>query len=120
MCHKHHIRARKLKVHGLTISDVTRMIADQEGRCAICKMEARKQNHLSTRVHDLCVDHDHKTGAVRGMLCDSCNRGIGLFGDDISLLEAALAYLKRHAPEPQRETAYTLPGEPLWPPGFVN
>jgi hypothetical protein len=40
------------------------------------------------------VDHDHKTGKIRGILCDSCNRGIGIFKDDVNKLNEAIQYLK--------------------------
>lgn len=45
----------------------------------------------------LCVDHDHTTGAMRGLLCNNCNAGIGLLGDCPSRIELAAAYLRRHA-----------------------
>lgn len=53
------------------------------------KLKARQQrkNHLS-------VDHDHSTGAVRGILCNACNRALGTFGDTVEGLERALGYLK--------------------------
>jgi len=71
------------------------MIDEQGGLCAICGKPASGKGHCS-RLH---VDHDHKTGAVRGMLCHRCNAGLGQFGDDSLVLEAALAYLKKHAKE---------------------
>lgn len=58
----------------------------QEGRCAIC---LEKTNRL-------VVDHDHKTGKVRSLLCTTCNAGMGQFKDDIELLAQTIAYLQRH------------------------
>lgn len=45
----------------------------------------------------LCIDHNHITGKVRGVLCDACNTGIGKLKDDISLLQKAINYLNKHA-----------------------
>jgi hypothetical protein len=56
----------------------------QGGRCAICKQKP---------VGDLKVDHDHETLKVRGLLCNSCNVGIGCLGDDVDRLKAAIGYL---------------------------
>jgi len=66
--------------------------------CAICeKPETAKRNG---KVLPLSVDHDHKTGKPRALLCAGCNRGIGLFADDPDRLEAAARYLRQHQSQP--------------------
>ena len=55
--------------------------------CAICGMKGRDQN---TR---FAIDHNHKTGQVRGLLCKRCNQGLGKFRDDIDVLQSAIDYL---------------------------
>jgi len=62
------------------------MLADQKGRCAIC----RAPPALGKR---LCVDHDHRTKFIRGLVCDLHNRGLGHFGDDRDRLGQAIEYL---------------------------
>jgi hypothetical protein len=59
-------RARLLSKYGLTLDDFARMMADQGGGCWICFRPPKKAS--------LHVDHNHKTGAVRGLLCGMCNR----------------------------------------------
>lgn len=61
------LRRQQLKRYGLTENDVSELLAKQRGVCAICKMASR-----------LCVDHCHSTGRVRGLLCDRCNRRLGV------------------------------------------
>lgn len=65
-------------------------LKDTTEECVICGSEG-----------PLVVDHDHKTGAIRGMLCNHCNRGLGHFRDDPLLLEFAAQYLyaSRDCPE---------------------
>lgn len=75
--------------YGITLDDYDRIYEDQNGVCAICHLP-----QMSTRNTRFCVDHDHDTGEVRGLLCDSCNRGIGLLKDDPRLLERAPQYLR--------------------------
>lgn len=60
----------------------------QKGKCAICKA------HQSKIKKKLCVDHDHTTGKVRGLLCGKCNTGLGFFKDRIENLSGAILYLK--------------------------
>ena len=112
------------RTYGLTVEEYDAMLAAQGGGCAICGRPPRADISLH-------VDHDHNTGAVRGILCFRCNgpgsehrarrlclwlgggtarpsaalgvrsharNGIGDFGHDLALLEAAAAYLRRTAP----------------------
>lgn len=64
----------------------------QYGRCAICGCKLN-----SSRYTRFAGDHDHKTGKLRGLLCTNCNTALGLFKDSIERLEAAKAYLLKHA-----------------------
>ena len=84
-------RARELmKKFGLTMAAYSEMLAAQGGVCAIC---AGAQSHGKS----MAVDHDHETGAVRALLCDNCNRGIGLFRDSPELCRAVADYLEKHS-----------------------
>lgn len=64
-----------------------KMFADQGGCCAICFDPPNE--------HCLGVDHNHVTGKVRGLLCRTCNAGLGMFKDNRDLLESAIAYLEQ-------------------------
>lgn len=92
--HQLHALEVACKKYGLTIEEWAQMYQDQDGVCAICeKPETRAHNGIVTR---LSVDHDHETGAVRGLLCDACNTSIGRVNDDPNLLWKAMEYLIRH------------------------
>ena len=82
-------RKWQLKQYGITQEDFDRMLAEQEAVCALC-------GGPPTRGHKrLCVDHSHETGRVRGLLCHSCNLGIGKLNDDPTLLRKAADYVER-------------------------
>lgn len=82
-----HVRGVHLKRNfGITAAEYQARVSAQGGLCAICDQEPRKA---------LAVDHDHVTGAIRGLLCHACNLGLGQFGDDIARLRKALMYLER-------------------------
>lgn len=81
-------RGKWLKQYGLTEADFDRMLEDQQGRCAICRSP-------DPAYRNWCVDHDHSSGAVRGLLCRDCNTGLGLFKDNTEFLRQAIAYLDR-------------------------
>lgn len=70
----------------ITPADRERMIADQNGVCAICKKVPYKWH----------IDHDHTTNEIRGLLCPTCNKGLGMFKDNIAVMQAAVEYLKRY------------------------
>ncbi len=76
------------KLFGITLPDYEQMLSEQGGLCAICGKTQR-----GTRNKRLCVDHCHETGRVRGLLCDHCNRAIGLLGDSAETAARAAAYL---------------------------
>lgn len=70
------------------------MFTEQGGVCAICNQPETHTSSRSRRVKMLAIDHDHKTGHIRGLLCNNCNRAIGLLGDDIETLLNAVEYLR--------------------------
>lgn len=78
--------------YGVTLEWYKRKLDEQGGACAICKKPEKLK--INGRVVRLSVDHCHDTGRARGLLCNTCNRGIGLLNHDASLLMEALEYLK--------------------------
>ncbi len=81
-----HGAARLGRNYGLSREEYRRLLEEQNGVCAVCKLPSRRA---------LCVDHCHATRQVRGLLCDKCNTALGLLGDDVRRLLAAVAYLNR-------------------------
>lgn len=91
-------RSMKLKMsYGLSSNDYNLILKQQNGSCAICGIS---QSELKGRFKNLCVDHCHTTGKVRGLLCQGCNRGIGLLKDNVSVLEKAASYIKKSLNDP--------------------
>jgi hypothetical protein len=78
--------------YGITKDEYRDMWFAQDGRCAVCQKPER-----TSRCALLAVDHDHVTGAVRGLLCSFCNRAIGMFDDDPAVLARAIKYLEHAA-----------------------
>ena len=84
-------RKSLLEKYNITLKEYEKRFAAQGGVCAICgKSETRKNQYGLRR---LAVDHDHKTGKVRGLLCSKCNQGIGYFNEDIKILWETIKYL---------------------------
>ena len=76
------------------------MYKEQEGRCAICKIQGDVQELGYMKRQALCVDHDHETNKVRGLLCGPCNLGIGKLADDPVIIQSAVNYLIKHNRKP--------------------
>lgn len=76
-------------IKDMTYERYLQMLESQNSCCAICG------GHQDDFKRKLCVDHDHKTGEARGLLCDACNGGIGKLRDSVELLEKAIKYLKQ-------------------------
>jgi len=79
---KHNLK----RIYGITIQEYDKILKKQKGRCAICGKKPGKIR--------LAVDHCHRTGKIRGLLCNSCNLGIGKLGDTIEKLKKAIDYLR--------------------------
>lgn len=79
-----YLKHSRYKLYGLTQETFNQMLEDQSHQCKVCGVDIDISCH---------VDHCHKTGVVRGLLCHKCNCGLGFFKDKTSLLEKALRYL---------------------------
>lgn len=74
--------------YGLSLEEYNSILKSQENRCPVC-------NNVFNEDKKPVVDHDHTTGKVRGLLCTSCNSGIGLLGDKLFILKKACEYLSK-------------------------
>lgn len=104
---KAYFKAHSLKKkYGLTIHEYQDILDAQGGGCAICAKSFRV-----TRMH---VDHDHKTGIIRGILCGRCNMGLGQFGDSLDRLKDAVEYLTSNGSSGATSTTNRERSSALW------
>ncbi|MFE7072715.1 endonuclease VII domain-containing protein [Streptomyces sp. NPDC057620] len=89
-------KANLAKNYGLTVAEYDALLRHQGGVCAVCGKGEPNAHGRTGKQFRLAVDHCHETGAVRGLLCQKCNRAIGLLGDDPVLMRKAISYLLRH------------------------
>ena len=82
------------KKFGISIRQYEDMFLAQHGKCAIC--DQRETSKRNGNKMSLCVDHNHKTGAIRALLCRGCNQGIGNFLENPELLKKAISYIEQH------------------------
>lgn len=92
-------RRRLLREWGLTAEQYAFVLMTQDGHCAICPSDV-----------SLVVDHDHASGRIRSILCNRCNKAIGLLEDNHELVAAAAEYLQRHS------TTTVIPAQAIAPP----
>ena len=91
--HKNRERRRKTSYkyvlrtsYGMTVEDYNSMCEQQNNKCLLCEEEKK-----------LVVDHCHSSGKVRGLLCGTCNTGLGSMKDSVSILGRAIEYIKTHS-----------------------
>ena len=85
------VSGRRFRRRGTTKEVYDQLYECQQGTCALC-------GEVDEKLVWLCIDHDHLTGKVRGLLCPNCNRGLGLLKDDADLLRRAADYVEFHRP----------------------
>lgn len=85
---KHHLKSK----YKLTLENYILMLKSQNGVCKICGQS--ETTKYKNRIKQLCVDHKHLTGKIRGLLCDNCNRMLGYAKDNIETLKQAIKYLE--------------------------
>jgi recombination endonuclease VII len=88
--------------YDLTLENYQRMLEGQQGLCACCSKSETSFDKKHQTLRRLNVDHCHKTGKIRGLLCGRCNRALGLLEDDPELVKALLRYIDHYAIVPQK------------------
>ena len=85
-----------LKKHfGISLDQYNEMLEAQGFVCAICNLPETQKCSTTGVVYKLAVDHCHKTGKVRALLCSRCNRTLGMVDDDVLLLQKLSAYIQQ-------------------------
>lgn len=85
----------KLKKFNIGKVEYDTILNKQNGCCAICGEREDIVNKFNHKKISLSIDHDHVSGAIRGLLCGKCNKALGLFKDDIDLMLKAIGYLRK-------------------------
>jgi hypothetical protein len=95
LANKEKIAAYHLKrTYGLSVEDYNSMLKIQKYKCATCGILDK-----DTQMGKLFVDHCHKTGSIRGLLCSKCNSALGLVNENIEILTNLISYIKEQAYE---------------------
>jgi len=83
---EYYLRYHRYRKYGIRQPEYDELLSKQKGVCAICKKS----------VPILAVDHNHETGAIRGLLCKNCNLALGFISDDINIAFSMIEYLKEN------------------------
>lgn len=84
------------KTYNITIDEYNKMALEQDFKCQICKKESTELDKRYNRIRKLVIDHDHRTGKIRGLLCGPCNRALGGFSEQMETILGAIAYLDKY------------------------
>lgn len=86
---KYHREYQRQYYYGITPEDIERMLLEQDGKCAICKQPLKpgKGTHL---------DHNHRTGTNRGLLCFKCNYALGLLDENLQIVYNLITYIEKY------------------------
>lgn len=84
--------SNRCRKYGMTPEEIESLRKSQNNQCAICEV----QFDDADRTTAMCVDHSHVTRKIRGLLCNTCNRALGLLKDNPAVLEKGIAYLRKH------------------------
>jgi len=82
--------------YNLTKEEYLEKVGKQGNRCKICLQHETDRHHKSNKLKELSVDHNHKTGVVRDLLCRKCNTALGLLKEDKAIVQNMINYLEQH------------------------
>lgn len=94
--------------YGISLDNWNELFVRQNGVCAICKKPETRFSNKSRTTQRLCVDHDHNTNQVRGLLCHRCNSTIGLMEENTDRLSGILEYLNKWRAVAEQDLCYLV------------
>jgi hypothetical protein len=93
---KYHTEWHLKKKYNLSLTQYNKMLEEQNGVCAICGNKETVKDKRTNVIRKLSVDHNHTTGKIRDLLCDSCNNLLGQIKENINICYLLIDYLNKH------------------------